>query len=195
MPPERHVHLSTGLLIDAYSSGLFPMMHEDGELRWHDPDPRAIFPLDRIAPNARLRTFIRSNGYRFTFDGCFEQVMRTCADRERTWISEEMVQAYTALHLAGHAHSAEAWQGDALVGGVYGVSIGAAFFGESMFSRKSNGGKAAFFRLSDHLRSAGFTLFDTQYINDHTRSLGAIEIARTEFHALLRTDCSKSQRW
>ncbi len=151
--------------------------------------------MDQVLPNARLRTFIRSNGYQFTTDRCFERVMRACAEREQTWISEEMINSYTALHLIGHAHSVETWRDGELIGGIYGVSIGSAFFGESMFSRESNAGKAAFFHLNDHLRSAGFSLFDTQYINDHTRSLGAIEIARAEFHLMLKTACSEPLRW
>lgn len=161
------------------------MVHEDGELYWHDPDPRAVFPLDRLRPNARLRTFIRSHGYRFTVDACFADVMRACADRESTWISESMVAAYVELHRSGHAHSVETWQENTLVGGIYGVSIGAAFFGESMFSRASNASKAAFHHLAGHLRDRGFILFDSQYINDHTRSLGAIGSPRESFRSLL----------
>lgn len=161
------------------------MVHDDGELYWHDPDPRAVFRLDRTRPNSRLRSYIRSHGYRCTKDSCFERVMRACADRESTWINEEMVAAYTGMHRQGKAHSVETWQGDALIGGIYGVSIGAAFFGESMFSHADNASKAAFHHLAEHLRRQGYILFDSQYINDHTRSLGAIEIPRDAFRSLL----------
>jgi leucyl/phenylalanyl-tRNA--protein transferase len=178
--PERSV-LTTGLLLAAYAEGFFPMGDEQGRTEWHNPDPRAIFPLDAIRPNARLRRFLRNSGMRCTTDADFENVMRHCATTHGdTWITEEMIAAYTALHRIGHAHSVETWDGDGLVGGIYGVSIGAAFFGESMFSLVPNASKAAFHHLTEHLRERGFTLFDSQYLNDHTASLGAIEIPRTD---------------
>ena len=177
--------LSPDVLDRAYRRGIFPMTHDDGELYWHDPDPRAVFPLERTRPNARLRSFIRSHGYRCTMDRCFEEVMRACADRDSTWITEEMIAAYTALHRQGAAHSVETWRSGKLIGGIYGVSIGAAFFGESMFSHADNASKAAFHHLTAHLRDRGFLLFDSQYINDHTRSLGAIEMPRDAFRSLL----------
>ena len=161
------------------------MAHKDGDLYWHDPDPRAVFPLDQLRPNARLRSFSRSHRFRFTMDTRFEEVMRGCADRESTWITPEMIATYSRLHRAGHAHSVETWQDDALIGGIYGVSIGAAFFGESMFSRQPNASKAAFHHLASHLLDRGFVLFDSQYINPHTRSLGAVEIPRSAFRSLL----------
>jgi len=161
------------------------MVHDDGELYWHDPDPRAVFPLDHVRPNARLRSYIRSHGYRCTIDHGFEQVIRACADRESTWLNEEMITAYTELHVHRKAHSVETWQDARLVGGIYGVAVGAVFFGESMFSLADNASKAAFHHLTVHLREQGFLLFDTQYINDHTRSLGAIEMPRQAFRSLL----------
>ncbi len=169
----------------AYRLGRFPMVHDDGELYWHDPDQRAVFLLDRTRPNARLRSYIRTHGYHCTMDRCFERVMRACAERESTWINEDMIAAYTALHRSGKARSVETWQAGRLIGGIYGVSIGAAFFGESMFSHADNASKAAFHHLVTHLRTRGFLLFDSQYINSHTRSLGAIELPRTEFRSLL----------
>jgi leucyl/phenylalanyl-tRNA---protein transferase len=177
--------LSPSLLIAAYARGFFPMAHDDGLLYWHDPDPRAVFPLDAVRPNARLSTFIRAQGYRCTVDHRFEAVMRACADRESTWITEEMILAYTELHRAGYAHSVETWKDGELIGGIYGLSLGGAFFGESMFSRATNASKVAFHHLAEHLRQQGFTLFDSQYINDHTRSLGAVEIPRSQFGAML----------
>lgn len=161
------------------------MAHDDGQLYWHDPDPRAVFPLERLVPNDRLRTFIHSHRYQNTVDERFEAVMRGCADRTSTWITEEMIQVYTELHRLGFAHSVETWKDGELIGGIYGISIGAAFFGESMFSRKTNASKAAFYHLAKHLRHKAFTIFDSQYINDHTRLLGAVEIARDKFGLLL----------
>ena len=177
--------LTADRLRSAYAQGMFPMVHDDGELWWHDPDPRAIIPLDNIAPNARLQRYIRSHMYRFTIDACFPEVMRRCADRAETWLDERMIAAYTALHEQGDAHSVECWHAEELIGGIYGVCIGTAFFGESMFSRANNASTAAFHSLVAHLRTHGCTLFDTQYINDHTRRLGAIEIPRAEFRKRL----------
>ncbi len=177
--------LTADLLLRAYRRGWFPMAHEDGELYWHDPDPRAIFPLADLEPNARLQRAIRSAGFRVTLDQRFEEVMRACGERAETWITEEMIAAYVALHGQGHSHSVEVWQDGTLVGGLYGVSVGGAFFGESMFSRVTNASKAAFHHLVKHLRLRGFTLFDSQYINDHTASLGAIEVPRSTFRTML----------
>ncbi len=179
--------LTPELLLAAYSRGVFPMAHEDGALYWHDPDPRAVFPLERITANARALRAFRQAGFTYTHDQCFEGVMRTCAEsRDSTWITEEMIQAYVGLHEAGFAHSVEVMQSGALVGGIYGIAIGGAFFGESMFSRVSNASKAAFHELARHLKVSGFTVFDSQYINDHTRMLGAVEIPRHEFRKALR---------
>ena len=173
------------VLLAAYARGWFPMCHEDGELYWHDPDPRAVFSLDRIDPNARMRTVMRSSQFTTTIDRAFTEVVRACADRTETWIDERIVSSYAALHSAGHAHSVEAWQDDQLVGGIYGVALGGAFFGESMFSRSSNAGKVAFYTLVSSLKQKGFTLFDSQYINDFTRQLGAVEVPRVAFQRTL----------
>ncbi len=174
------------VLYAAYTQGRFPMCHEDGELYWHDPDPRAVFPLELIRPNARMRRHMRHDRIETTFDRSFENVIRACAARPGTWIDERLIASYTALHGAGHAHSVEAWQAGGLVGGIYGVSIGAAFFGESMFSHVSNAGKVAFHALVDHLRAQGFLLFDTQYINAFTEQLGAVEVPREDYLLMLR---------
>jgi len=178
--------LSPPLLLSAYGKGFFPMADEDGRIQWHHPDPRAVFPLDRIRPNQRLKRFLRSAGFTMRIDTAFHAVMECCATAHgESWISPAMVEAYTGLHRAGHAHCVETWLGERLVGGIYGVSIGAAFFGESMFSLHANASKAAFHHLADHLRQRGFQLFDTQYANAHTTSLGAVEIPRQEFLAAL----------
>lgn len=176
--------LSPGLLLRTYAQGIFPMMHDGGELNWHDPDPRAIVPL-HITADPRTSRFYRNNGYSITRNRCFTDVMHGCADRETTWINEEMIEVYSALHETGHAHSVETWQDGELIGGLYGVALGGAFFGESMFSRRTNASKAAFHHLLEHLRTQGFRLFDTQYLNDHTRSLGAVEVPRSTFRNML----------
>ncbi len=163
------------------------MAHEDGALYWHDPDPRAVFPLERSRSNARLLRAIRKAEFTYTRDQQFAEVMRACAEgRDSTWLTEEMIDAYVGLYTAGYAHSVEVWQRGVLVGGIYGITMGGAFFGESMFSRVSNASKAAFHELARHLKAQGFTLFDSQYINDHTRSLGAMEIPRGDFRKALR---------
>lgn len=196
MMPRRDPPLLTAdLLLRAYAQGWFPMLHEDDQHHWHDPDPRALIPLEAIQPNATMQRVIRSGRFRCTIDQAFGNVMRACADRETTWISEEMIDAYVELHRMGHAHSVEAWRGDAMAGGMYGVQFAGAFFGESMFSRESNAGKLAFHHLADHLRAHGFTLFDTQYINDFTRSLGAIEVPRVEFRKQLAAALSLPVRF
>lgn len=173
IPPE--------ILVKAYRKGLFPMCHEDGELYWHDPDPRAVFTLDTLEPDRRTARIIRSGRFTITRDKAFAEVIAACAEREDTWIDERIKASYVALHRAGHAHSMEAWQDKELVGGIYGVAVGGAFFGESMFTRASNAGKVAFHALVAHLRERGFVLFDSQYINDFTAQLGAVEHPRERF--------------
>lgn len=173
------------VLLKAYSSGLFPMAHDDGELYWHDPDPRAIFPLEDLVPDPRTARQLRSPGIKITIDSDFRSVIEACADRSETWIDPRIIGSYVELHRAGHAHSLEVWRNDELVGGIYGVSIGGAFFGESLFNRRNNMGKVAFYALVEHLRSNGFELFDTQYLNPFTEKLGAIEIPRNRYLELL----------
>lgn len=169
-----------------YTKGAFPMVEGD-VIHLHAPDPRAVFPLAKLRPpNARLLRYFRNNGYSCTMDTAFEEVMRACADRPDRWMNEELLQAYVGLFHMGHATSVEVWQAGGLIGGIYGVKLRRAFFGESMFSRRPNASKAAFHHLVDHLRANNFTLFDTQYINDHTRSLGAVEMPQEEFQRLLR---------
>ncbi|MEZ4806967.1 MAG: leucyl/phenylalanyl-tRNA--protein transferase [Flavobacteriales bacterium] len=171
--------------MNAYWHGRFPMCHEDGELYWHDPDPRAIFPLADLRPNARSLRAFRQAGFRTTIDQAFGRVVRGCADRDTTWIDRRIIDSYIALHAQGYAHSVETWVDGELVGGIYGVSLRGAFFGESMFSRVPNAGKAAFYGLVAHLLHQGHVLFDTQYVNDFTRQLGAVEIPRDQFRERL----------
>lgn len=166
------------------------MVGSDGRIGVHRPDPRAIFNLNAVSPDATTARHLRTGRFTITANACFEEVMRRCADREETWIDERMIAAYSALHEQGLAHSVEAWRDGELAGGIYGVALGAAFFGESLFGT-GNAGKAAFHALAQRLRAGGFVLFDTQYINPFTQSLGAFEIAAEEFDARLRDALSQ----
>ena len=178
--------LTPDLILLAYGHGYFPMAdEEDGDIYWHSPDPRAIIPLDGVLISRSLRQTIRKGVYTIRFNTAFEQVIRLCTNRRETWISEEIIDVYTALHQLGHVHSVEAWHNDTLAGGLYGVAIGGAFFGESMFSVMDNASKTAFVALTERLRERDFTLLDSQYINPHMQSLGAIEIPRKQYMRLL----------
>jgi leucyl/phenylalanyl-tRNA--protein transferase len=182
--------------VRAYRKGVFPMALEDGEIGWFSPDPRGILPIETFHVPARLARLVRQAPYEIVIDRAFEAVMRACAERPRegTWISEEIIESYTALHRLGLAHSVEAWRGDALVGGLYGVHLGGAFFGESMFHRATDASKLALVALVDRLARRGFTLLDTQWITPHLAQFGAIEIPRTDYlrrlDDALKRDCS-----
>lgn len=178
--------LSVDALLKAYSIGYFPMVHADGGIHWHNPAMRAIFNLNDLSPDRATARMLRGQRWRFTFDEAFVPVVRACADREETWIDDRIIHAYSRLHHSGYAHSVEAWSGDDLVGGIYGVALGRAFFGESMFGM-NNAGKAVFHVLVERLRSQEYMLFDTQYINPFTAWLGAVEIPRREFERRLRS--------
>ncbi|MGR3636956.1 MAG: leucyl/phenylalanyl-tRNA--protein transferase [Shimia sp.] len=179
--------LTPELLMRAYSMGVFPMSEhrDDPDIFWVDPIRRGIFPLDSFHISRSLARAIRREDHVATLSQDFEGVLDACADRSETWISAEIHRLYMALHAEGKAHSLEVWQDGALAGGVYGVVLGGAFFGESMMSRRTNGSKIALAYLITHLRRSGFTLFDTQFITDHLTSLGAIEIPRADYHKLL----------
>lgn len=157
----------------------------DGPLSWYSPDPRGIIPLRPGNIPRSVRKLVRDGRFEVRFDTSFELVMRSCAEREETWISGEIIDVYTALFRIGYGHSVEAWEGGALVGGLYGVAIGGAFFGESMFSRVSGTSKVALASLIVRLETAGFSLLDTQYITPHLAQFGAIEVPRVEYLALL----------
>jgi leucyl/phenylalanyl-tRNA--protein transferase len=181
-------------LVKAYTSGVFPWFNEDDPVIWWSPDPRAVIPLDAFHVPRRLAATIRQNRFRLTTDQAFPMVIRACGvDRgEDTWVTEEMIAAYTELHRRGHAHSLEAWAGGELVGGVYGVAVGGLFAGESMFHRVRDASKVALVSLLTRLRDRGFVLFDTQIINDHTRQFGAVEIPRAEYLKRLRAAVAKT---
>ncbi|MCX7565117.1 leucyl/phenylalanyl-tRNA--protein transferase [Sulfitobacter sp. F26169L] len=186
--------LTPELLLHGYSVGIFPMSESrnDPEIFWVDPHRRGVLPLDGFHASRSLRRAMRRSDWTITINRSFEGVVDGCADREDTWINGEIRALYNALHACGQAHSLEVWEKDALVGGVYGVVLGAAFFGESMFSRRTNASKIALACLVDRLTQGGFTLFDTQFITDHLASLGAVEISRAEYHS--RLAAAKTQR-
>jgi leucyl/phenylalanyl-tRNA--protein transferase len=175
--------IAPDLLIAAYEEGVFPMALEDGSIGWFSPDPRGILPLQTFHTPARLARSIRHGGWTIRLDTAFEAVVRACAKRREdgTWISEEIVESYVALHRLGRAHSVEVWRGDALAGGLYGVHLGGAFFGESMFHRERDASKVALVALVEILRARGFTLLDTQWTTPHLEQFGAMEIPRKEY--------------
>lgn len=168
--------------------GVFPMAEgrDDPEVFWVDPKLRGIFPLDGFHISRSLARTIRRTPFQVTLNRDFAGTVAGCADRDETWISDTIFALYEQLHLMGHAHSLELWEGDALIGGVYGVTLGGAFFGESMFSRRRDASKIALAYLVTHLRACGFTLFDTQFLTPHLASLGAVEIPRAAYQQLLR---------
>lgn len=175
--------IDTSLLISAYAQGIFPMGMDDGSIGWFSPDPRGIVPLDEFIVPRRLARVMRQGKFEIAIDRGFEAVMRACAaDREDgTWISEEIIESYVALHRRGLAHSVEAWQDGVLAGGLYGVHLGGAFFGESMFHRVTDASKVALVALVDRLNANGFTLLDTQWTTPHLEQFGAIEIPKDEY--------------
>lgn len=170
------------LVLHAYCAGAFPMGDERGRIRWFSPDPRCILDLDRFHVPRSLRKVCASGRFETRIDTAFSRVLAACADRpEGTWISREIVRVYTALHRAGHAHSVESWRGGRLAGGLYGVSIGGAFFGESMFHRETDASKAALVALVERMRARGLVLLDTQWSTPHLEMFGAVEIPRSEY--------------
>lgn len=180
--------LTPQLLLRAYAAGVFPMAEsrDDPEIFWVDPRFRGVIPLDGFHVSRSLARRVRRGGLRATWNTAFEAVLRGCAARDETWINAEIATLYTALHRMGHAHSVEIWQGDALAGGVYGVALGGAFFGESMFSARPDGSKLALAALVGVLRAGGFALLDTQFLTPHLASLGGVEIPRATYRARLR---------
>ena len=182
--------LDPELLLAAYCQGIFPMAHDDGQIYWYDPDPRAIIPLDTFHVAHRLARTLRHGGFEIRVDSAFRAVMEACAapgpGRETTWIAPEMIDAYTALHELGFAHSVEAWRDGKLVGGLYGVAVRGLFAGESMFSHERDASKVALAYLVERLRRGGFVLLDTQFVvGGHMLQFGTIEISRSEYKARL----------
>lgn len=182
--------LSADDLLYGYMNGIFPMADTDGTLYWYSPDPRAIIPLDTYKPSKSLRPILNKQLFEIRVNTDFEGVMKGCAlprqDEDSTWISDEIINAYTELHQMGYAHSVETYLNNELVGGLYGVAIGAVFFGESMFHTVSNASKVAFHYLIEILKQQQYNLLDTQFINDNVRRFGAIEIPKSEYIKLLK---------
>jgi leucyl/phenylalanyl-tRNA---protein transferase len=174
------------LVINAYAQGIFPMADPDGAIHWYAPDPRAVLEHDQLRLSHSLRATIRKGLYDVRMDTAFEAVMRCCAAREETWITGAFLTTYTQLHEAGLAHSIEAWQHGTLVGGLYGVSLRAAFMGESMFAHATDASKVCLVALVDHLKARGYTLHDTQFLTPHLQSLGVTEIPRAVYEQRLR---------
>jgi leucyl/phenylalanyl-tRNA---protein transferase len=178
--------LTPELLLQAYAVGIFPMAEsaEDDEVFWVDPDPRGVLPLEQFHVPKRLRRTVRQEVFEIRCDSAFEAVLRACAepagDRPSTWINPEILRLYSGLHRIGAAHSVEAWMGRELVGGLYGVSLAGAFFGESMFSRVTDASKVALVHLVARLRAGGYRLLDTQFVTQHLQQFGAVEISTAD---------------
>jgi leucyl/phenylalanyl-tRNA---protein transferase len=191
MRGARSAVIPADLLVSAYASGWFPMAGDDGVIRWYSPDPRGIIPLEAFHLSARLARLVRSGRFQIEINRAFPDVVQACAEATRdprdpgSWINAEIAASYRALHEQGIAHSVEAWRDGALVGGLYGVAIGGAFFGESMFHRVTDASKVALAALVERLRARGYTLLDTQWVTEHLEQFGAVEVPRSRYLRLL----------
>ena len=183
-PFDRPV-LTPELMLRAYSAGIFPMSEgaEDPSIYWVDPQRRGVFPIGGIHASKSLRKHIARGGFEIRVNSDFAGVVEGCANRDVTWINVDLWSCYMTLHAQGVAHSVEVWDAEGLAGGVFGITIGGAFFGESMFSRRLNASKLALVHLDQRLQAGGFSLFDTQFVTDHLTSLGAIEVPRAVYRA------------
>ncbi len=183
--------LTPEILLRAYAAGIFPMSEgrDDPELFWVDPENRGIIPLDSFHVPRRLRRHIRNNSFEIKCDTAFAQIMEHCAEaaqgRESTWINQIIIDLYITLHDMGRAHSVECWEGETLVGGLYGIALNGVFFGESMFSRATDASKVVLVHLAARLRQGGFTLLDVQFVTEHLKQFGVIEVPRHDYHLLL----------
>ncbi len=183
--------LTPDILLRTYAAGIFPMAEsaEDPTLFWVDPETRGILPLEKFRVSRGVQRKLRRHLFEVRCDTAFEEVVRACAaktsERPTTWINEEIIRLYLGLHAMGHAHSVECWQGGELAGGLYGVCIGGAFFGESMFSRATDASKIALAHLVARLRRGGYRLLDTQFVTSHLEQFGVTEVGRSEYQAIL----------
>jgi leucyl/phenylalanyl-tRNA--protein transferase len=194
VPPN--VSLTPDLLVRAYANGIFPMGDDaTGAVQWFSPDPRGVIPLDGFHVPDNLDRRVRRQEFSVTSDRAFERVIRACADRTRTWITPRIREAYTAMHERGLAHSVEAWTDDGLAGGLYGVALGGAFFGESMFFDVSNASKVTLVHLVRQMRAGGYTLLDTQYSTSHLEQFGAVEIPRSAYMRQLDAALDLDPAW
>lgn len=191
-------------LVWAYCNGVFPMAEtRNGTVNWYSPDPRAILPLDQFHVSKSLRRRLKNNPFEITHDQAFREVMTLCAKprgyERDTWINDEIISGYSELHEMGLAHSVEAWQEESgerkLVGGLYGVTIGGAYFGESMFSRATDASKVCLAHLVDHMNDRGYTLLDVQFNSSHMAQFGVIDIPRDDYLKLLRMAIQQTVRW
>jgi leucyl/phenylalanyl-tRNA---protein transferase len=186
--------IDPSLLVRAYRQGVFPMALENDEIGWFSPDPRGVIPLEAFHVPARLQRVVRHGKFEIHIDRGFRAVMQACADRpdgDGTWINDEILESYVALHERGLAHSVETWLEGELVGGLYGVHLGGAFFGESMFHRATDASKVALVALVERMRSQGFLLLDIQWVTAHLEQFGAIEIPKKQYLALLTRAMTK----
>lgn len=192
--PIKPLEITPTLLLRAYAAGVFPMAQsaEAEEIFWVDPKRRGILPLDGFHVPKSLRKRVRRGDFRVTVDLAFEEVMEGCAGREETWINPEIRDLYGTLHRLGYANSLEVWMDGRLAGGLYGVRLGAAFFGESMFSVVPDASKIALVWLVARLKAGGFTLLDTQFVTEHLRRFGALEVPRARYHQMLETALARS---
>jgi len=197
------MQLTPDILLNAYCQGIFPMADEHGTIYWYDPDPRAILPLDGFRVSRSLRRRINRGGFEIRFNTAFRAVMEACAapgpGRDETWISPELIDVYCRIHTLGYAHSVETWIDGTLSGGLYGVAIGRLFAGESMFSRATDASKIALVALVERMQENGAMLLDIQFMTDHLKHFGAIEIPRAAYqqrlaHALNPESSSESNR-
>ncbi|MGO8023043.1 leucyl/phenylalanyl-tRNA--protein transferase [Rhizobium leguminosarum] len=185
--------ITPDILLRAYSIGLFPMAEsaDDPEIFWVEPELRGVLPFDHFHVSKSLAKTVRKKPFEIRFDHAFDEVIAACAEetsgRPSTWINRTIRSLYSTLFDMGHAHTVEAWEGDELVGGLYGVSLGSAFFGESMFSRRTDASKICLVHLVDRLRERGFTLLDTQFTTEHLKTFGAIDVPKADYAAMLAT--------
>ena len=187
MRDEARFEITSQLLLQAYAAGVFPMADgaQSKEIFWVDPKERGIIPLDGLHVSKSLRKTVRRDDYQVRLNTRFIDVVRACADRDDTWINAEILSLYNDLYRSGYAHSVEVWKDRELVGGLYGVALGGAFFGESMFSRQTDMSKVALIHLVARLRSGGFTLLDTQFLTSHLARMGGAEVPREKYRDLL----------
>ncbi len=199
--PRQQMDITPELLLRAYRAGLFPMAEtRDGfRLYWLDPELRGVLPLDRFHLPKRLARTVLAGRFRVTTDAAFEAVIAACAEsgprRAETWINPTIERLFVALHVQGHAHSVECWEGDELVGGLYGLAMAGAFFGESMFSRARDASKVALVHLVARLRLGGFTLLDTQFVTTHLAQFGTREVPREVYRSYLAAALEEPARW
>lgn len=190
-----NLELTPWLIRYAYEEGAFPMTMDDGSVEWFQPRRRALFPLDGIHVSRSLAKVIRKGEFEIRFDTCFEQVMRGCLRPDGNWISEDFIRVYTLIHYEGWGHCVECWQGEELVGGLYGIALGSCFCAESMFHRRTDASKVALWAIVKRCRDLGFTIFDAQIMNPHLKSLGAFEIPHSDYMVLLRDALGRQTDW